>query len=766
MKKRILFISALLSSLFSFAQNFEWAHSFGLASGWDDEARCVAVDYNGNVYITGNFQFTIDFDPSPTVANLTAVGNQDIFFAKYDKNGIYIWAKNIGSTTYDSGESIAVDDSGNVYISGYAQGTADFDPGAGTANFTFMNSFFAKYDSNGNYIWAKAIPNGYANLGPWITVMENGNLLVTSSFVGTSDFDPSPGVANLTSKGMQDAYIARYDPSGNYVWAIGMGSVKDEFSYSVTTDQNMNIYISGEFSDTADFDPGVGVANIMSTGGIYSDIFFAKYDMNGNYIWAKGVGSKSIDKSNSISVDTIGCVYITGYFRDTADFDPGPGIVNLISAGSGSRDIFFAKYDLNGNYLWANRIGSASSSEEGTAIAVSNNSSNLGVYITGEFIGTSDFDPDVGTAILNAVGNGEAFIAKYDTSGNFIYATSIAGSFSDKGLSIAVDKNPLMGGVYTTGYFQGTYDFDPGICSELLTGGVLKDIFLVKYSNFPPAPVSICIITVDSTSTKNVIVWEKPVTTNIDSFRIYREISSVFTPIITRHYDSLSIYTDTDASVNPNFSAYQYKISAIDTNGIESPLSARHETMWLQVTQPNPPMYDLLWTDYCGFPVTKYYIVRDSNNTNFWVRIDSVNFGTNVYVDSFPPTDSAAYRIEADIPTPCNVSIKNPLPVVTTIKSTRSNSYKTTSLGVHDAVLDKNVIVYPNPSSGKFKIYSSGFKIRNLEVYNLYGEKIYSSSGIQNSLLEIDLSAQPNGIYFVKLISSAGTVVKKVVVTR
>jgi len=398
---------ALTSNLF--AQSYQWAK--GIGSTNYDYGNSIATDASGNVYITGYFSSTADFDPGAGTANLTSAGIDDIFFAKYDNNGNYLWAKRIGSTDNDRGYSIATDAGGNVYITGDFRGTADFDPGAGTVNLTsagYLDIFFAKYDNNGNYLWAKRIGSTDYDTGYSIATDVGGNVYITGNFSGTADFDPGAGIANITSAGLGDIFFAKYNTNGNYIWAKSIGGTSSDFGIgrSIATDAGGNVYITGYFSGTADFDPGAGTANLTSAG--YLDIFFAKYDNNGNYLWAKSIGSTDYDDhGNSIATDTGGNVYITGDFCGTADFDPGSGTASLSS--NGVIAIFFAKYNTNGNYLWAKSIGSTSF---GRSIATD---AGGNVYITGFFGDTVDFDPGAGTANLTSAGCYDIFFAKYNS---------------------------------------------------------------------------------------------------------------------------------------------------------------------------------------------------------------------------------------------------------------------------------------------------------------------------------------------------------------
>ncbi|MCH8902458.1 MAG: T9SS type A sorting domain-containing protein [Bacteroidetes bacterium] len=380
--------------------NYVWAHSIG--TGWRDEGLDITVDDLGNVYITGYFRDPADFDPGAGISILTPVASQDIYFAKYDAAGNYLWARAIGSKLIDLGADISVDASGNVYLTGSIQDTTDFDPGAGTAILTTSGAFFAKYDSGGNYLWANVL-DGCA--GSRIDIDNSANVYVTGYFFGTVDFDPGAGTTNLTSVGLYDIFFAKYDSAGNLLWARNMGGPSLDVGASIVVDDSGKIYLTGFFVGTADFDPGAGTANLTAIG--FSDIFFAKYDETGKYIWAKKIGGGNIDLGSSIALDGSGHVYVTGQFQGTADFDPGAGVANLSSAGV--EEIFFAKYDSGGNYIWANRIGS--SGIDASYIITIDVSGNL--YITGSFSGTADFNPGTGTNNLTSGGDLDIFYAKY-----------------------------------------------------------------------------------------------------------------------------------------------------------------------------------------------------------------------------------------------------------------------------------------------------------------------------------------------------------------
>jgi hypothetical protein len=476
MHKPITFLISLLLALGTNAQNLEWAKSFGGTS--NDFGYSITVDASGNVYTTGRFEGTVDFDPGAGTNNLTSQGFSDVFIQKLDPSGNFLWAKSFGGTSGDVGGGITVDASGNVYTTGYFQGTVDFDPGAGTNNLTSQGSgdvFIQKLDPSGNFLWAKSFGGTLFDEGNSITVDASGNVYTTGRFEGTVDFDPGAGTNNLSSQGSYDVFIQKLDPSGNFLWAKSFGDTSGDKGYSIALDASGNVYTTGAFEGTVDFDPGAGTNNLTSQGS--GDVFIQKLDPSGNFLWAKSFGDTSGAGGNSITVDASGNIYTTGAFQGTVDFDPGAGTNNLTSQGSG--DVFIQKLDPSGNFLWAKSFGDTLGDVgRSSTVDASGN-----VYTTGRFEGTVDFDPGAGTNNLTSQGFIDIFIQKLDPSGNFLWAKSFGDTINDVGLSITVDAS---GNVYTTGYFYGTVDFDPGAGTNNLSSQGSYDAFIQKMSPCSP----------------------------------------------------------------------------------------------------------------------------------------------------------------------------------------------------------------------------------------------------------------------------------------
>ncbi|MBW6483696.1 MAG: T9SS type A sorting domain-containing protein [Vicingaceae bacterium] len=474
MKKLLLFITLIGLGVHTLAQNFAWAKSMrGINGG---AGRSIAVDAAGNAYTTGAFTGTVDFDPGTGIFNLTSAGGGDIFVSKLDASGNFVWARNMGGTSIAHGYGIALDAVGNVYTTGYFQGTVDFDPGAGTFNLTVAGNtdiFVSKLDASGNFVWAKnmgGVSNAY---GYSIAVDVAGNIYTTGVFEGIADFDPGAGTVNLTSAGSRDIFVSKLDASGNFLWAKNMGGTDFDEGNSIAVDTAGNVYTTGYFYGTADFDPGAGIFNLTSTGG--ADIFTAKLDASGNFVWAKNMGGIGSDEGRNIAVDAAGNVYTTGGFLSSiADFDPGAGTVNLTSAGN--YDIFVSKLDASGNFMWAKSMG-GTNNDFGNSIAVDVAEN---VYTTGFFEGIADFDPGAGTVNLTSAGSFDVFVSKLDASGNFMWAKSMGGTVMDGVYGIALDTTRS---VYTTGYFRGTADFDPGTgIFNLTSASGDANIFVSKLS--------------------------------------------------------------------------------------------------------------------------------------------------------------------------------------------------------------------------------------------------------------------------------------------
>ncbi len=468
----------MAGSVMATAQDLEWVKGIGGAG--TDYSNAVAIDGAGNIYVTGYFSQTADFNPGGSGGTLTVAGSTDIFLAKYAPNGDYLWAKSMGGSNSDAAYGVAVDNAGNVYITGnFTSDTIYFNQG-GSGGMLISNgsfdAFIAKYDAAGNYLWAGNMGGTNLDYAGKVAVDGSGNAYVSGYYYQTADFDflNGGGTLNAVAGGI-DIFLAKYDPNGGYLWARSMGGGGTDQGRAVAVDSAGNVYVTGSFnSDTAYFDPVAATAMLILDRR--DDIFVAKYDSNGNYLWAKSMGGSDFDYGYSVNVDVTGNVYVTGYFNSvTAEFNPG-GTGGTLSR-AGGYDVVVAKYDASGGYLWAKNFGGTGGDfGESAGIDATGN-----IYVTGRFSSvTADFNPGGSGGTIARAGGTDMFLAKYDPNGNYLWVKGMGGSGTDIGYGVAIGGN---GNVYMTGTFNSdTAHFGPGNIGDTLFSEGEFDAFLLKLS--------------------------------------------------------------------------------------------------------------------------------------------------------------------------------------------------------------------------------------------------------------------------------------------
>ena len=473
--------TGILLSFFSFIAlgqglNLAWVKALHSPSSMG--GQYLTTDAMGNVFVTGTFAGTVDFDPGTGVHNLTAVGTRDVYIEKLDINGDFVWARSFGGGSIINGRMIKMDASGNIYIIGQYRLTVDFDPGPSTFNLTsngFDDLYVLKLDANGDFIWAKSFGSTEADGIYSIELDASGDLYLTGAFKNTVDFDPNAGTTNLTSNGDLDFFVMKMDDSGNLIWVKSMGSTGNDGSRSMKLDAAGNIYTTGYYRNTMDFDPGPATFNLTSSGD--NDIFVQKLDANGNFVWAKSMGGSSFDSGLSIDLDATGNIYITGYFYTTSDFDPGAATFNMTALGN--RDAFVLKLDNNGDFTWAKSFGGVGA-DNSNAIDVDTSGF---LFVGGTYHGTVDFDPGPTANNLTSNGNADIFILKLDVNGNFSWADSKGSTSIDHNFSIHAGVSNY---VYSTGSFTGTVDFNPDPTTFNLTSLGSLDGYIQKLGPCTP----------------------------------------------------------------------------------------------------------------------------------------------------------------------------------------------------------------------------------------------------------------------------------------
>ncbi len=457
---------------------YEWGH--GLGSTQNDVAYDIVADSSGNVYVTGSFENTLDFDPGPGVVDLVSTGSTDIFIAKYDSTGQLIWAKSAGGTEDDVAYGIKLDKAGYVYTTGYFKNTADFDPDASVhdlSSFGEGDIFILKLDSDGNFLWVQQMGGSGQDEARSISLDKTGNILTTGSFSDISDFDPSTDVMNLSSNGLSDIFISKIDSSGSILWARSVGGNEIDAAHSIATDEEGSVVLTGFYSDTVDFDPG-GNIHLLQSNGV-KDIFILKLNSDGLWQWADSFGADEDDEGNSIICDKAGNVYSTGSFRKKVDFNPDPPVVNINSTGL--TNIYISKVDHDGHYVWVKNF--YGQDDEGKSITLD----NLGnVYTTGSFSVGTDFDP--GALQLSLYTNHRnVFISKLSPNGVFIWVNQLSASTGAQGNAISTRSSAY---VYCAGYYFNNIDLDPTLGIDLKDNhGSNEDFFILQLKQCQPQSV-------------------------------------------------------------------------------------------------------------------------------------------------------------------------------------------------------------------------------------------------------------------------------------
>lgn len=447
-----------LASISLIAQTTYWQTTIGsgLYSYGNSSGSAIAVDASGNSFVVGEFTGSVVFGST----TLSSSGNNDIFVGKMNSSGSWLWASRAGGSSADYAKGIVLDYYGNIYITGYYNGTATW----GTTSLTSSGSsdiYVAKLNSSGAWQWAKSAGGTGADIATSIVINSSNSIYIAGSFEGTAHFF-SPGIGiSTTSSGSSDIYIGKMNSSGTWQNVRSAGGTLADTAKGIALDSSSNAYITGSFNGTATFG-----SNSVSSSGL-SDIFVAKIEGTlWTWQWAVKGGGTLDDVAYGITLDTSTNIYISGYINGTATFG---SLTSLVS--SGLTDIVVAKLSSSGAWTWANNAG-------GTADDIAYNialDSSANVYLSGSFKGTATF----GTAITSN-GNEDVFAAKLNTSGAWQWVKAAGGTGLDRGYGMTVKS---ADNVYLTGYFSGKMTFG----SATIYGWYGSDLFVAKLGTTSPS---------------------------------------------------------------------------------------------------------------------------------------------------------------------------------------------------------------------------------------------------------------------------------------
>jgi cysteine-rich repeat protein len=371
------------------------------------------------------------------------------------------WSWSFGDTHNDGGHSVAIDGSGNVLMTGYFYGIVDF--GGGPLESIHLpwiepimtsDAVLAKYSPAGDHLWSMNL-GGTSNEQGMAVATDAANNVIVAGTRSSYDVNYDGGVD--IGLGYTDVFLAKFSPTGEYLWSGIYGGVNSESVTAVAVDGNGDVLLVGDFTHSVNF----GGPSFSSSG--FLDIVVAKYSgVDGHHLWSKRLGGTNVDQPSGIAVDSSNNVFVTGKFAGVTDVGGGP----LTSAGG--YDAFVAKFSPSGTHMWSKRLGGPG---QDNAPAIAIDSSNH-VILTGAFQQTVNF----GGGPLTSAGSGDIFIATYQgANGTHLWSQRYGGPNDERSKGVAVDGND---NVIVTGSFIGPVSFGGEEVSSMGT----YDTFVAKYS--------------------------------------------------------------------------------------------------------------------------------------------------------------------------------------------------------------------------------------------------------------------------------------------
>ncbi len=753
--------------------NFIWAKSIG--QGLLVNATAIVVDSLSNIYTIGRFQGAGDFDPSTSTYNLSSIGYYDIFVNKLDSSGNFLWVKQIAGSSDETATDITIDKKSNIYITGYFSGNTDFDPSINTYTFNSANAgYICKLDSSGSFIWAKQFNSITDYCYPLsITIDAKANVYTTGLFKGICDFDPSLAAYTLTNTSgyNEDSFINRLDSSGNFIWCKQVEGWSNDRGVSIAVDQLKYVYLTGFYSSNTDFDPGLGIYNLTSTGG--SDGYILKLDSLGNFVWVNDIGTDNLWPS--IVLDPAGNIYHAGTFYGNMDFDPSTGTYTLSSFG-GNSDLYLAKLSqgiCSNLTLIVDSISNLTCNNISTGYCSTHGANGFAPYYFSWNTSPINYSP----------------IVTFTTAG--IYTIMMRDSNNcTRSRSFLINNNAAPTGFdlntnLITNSFRSGFNshiwldaFNDG-CS--LTNGQLKLVLdnKINFISSLPAPTNYSgdtlmwnfnLINFDSLHIKPVISIKTPSTTIIGDTVC---LQSIIIPVNSDFNSSNNIktfcflvkngYDPNDKQVYPkgictpgyilNNQLLTYTIrfqnvgtaSAINIIVMDS-LNANLDLNSVRVIGSSHTMYtEVLPNNILKFHFDNINLADSTNNeigSHGYVIFEvlplpNLPIGTLI-------TNKADIYFDFNVPVTTNKEINtiiNVLPsycgIATDIRSFENS----------------NINLYPNPNTGRFAIVLNNIQSHfDIEIIDMLGQLVKTVSASNTDKINLELE-NPAGIYFAKIIT-------------
>lgn len=615
-------------------------------------------------------------------------------------------------------------------------------------------ALIVKISNAQNFEWAKSI-GGPGSDRPGTLILDPiGNIFIMGSFQGTVDFDPGPGIFNSTSTSQNgDIFILKLSPNGSFKWVkIISGTHVSSNKDCLSIDASGNVYTTGFFTGSVDLDPGPGNYTLTSWGGYI--VFINKLDSSGNFIWGKSLGTGGIScTSHNLACDSYGNLYLTGGMGSAGssqigiDFDPGPTTYSLFS--NGQYDVWLLKLDSAGSFIWAKSFGGISN-DIAYSLHVRPNGE---LYLSGNFEGTCDLNPDPGSYLVTASVQGGSYVSSFDSLGNFVWGRT----FGD-GIPISV-KADASAHVYISGYFTGSQDFDPGPSTYSIAslGGV--DSYILKLSptgNFNWVRAiggfwhdhNSCL----RIDTKGNILTMGSFSSTVD----FNPGPNINTQTSSGWYDSYLLKLDSSGNY-----VYAKTLSGLDSASASFPESfainsndeiyitgnllktVDFDPGYFQYNLTSNGVYDafILKLSPCKLSFGRDSIIRACEGENIILAAPGAavynwNPGSiNSSSLSFIATSPISYTVVGALSPDCSDTLIFNLQVSACLNSTL---YETTS--------ENSILIFPNPSNGRFLIQAQ--IPTPIKITDELGRLILTSELKQEDKYTLEVNLSKPGVYF------------------
>jgi Secretion system C-terminal sorting domain len=668
----------------------------------------------------------------------TAIILSTIFsvFSQIDYHSSY----SFGNTLSDAGSHLSIDNNGDIICIANFSDTVDVDH-TGTVNNIMSKGgtdiALIKYDIGGNLIWAKSMGSLSADVSYDATIDQNNDIIITGRFNDSIVFDTQTLYATGSDL---DFFVAKYNQSGTFQWAFNIDGSLNTYARGVCVDVYNNIYITGNYKGTIDFDPS-GNTFALNSFNVSNDIFVAKYNTSGSFLWAFSMGNIDTEWGADIISTQDTNIVVVGYYKNTINFDP-VGTYNLTSGVTSSA--FIAKYDTSGNFIWANSLGVGISSAHATDIY----EDKLGnLLLSGSIDNTVDFDFSGATNQLNSV-NGEVYLAKYDSDCNYLWANNYNISGSDHN-QITVSNSK----VYLTGRFSGTKDIDPSANTHYVISNGNDDICIIEHDANGAFINGVGIGSSDYDFNNSV--------TSNDSLIIitgrYRNTMD-FDPSPNTHSHSSNGDSDwyiaayiSDYCASPQITTISQNICLGDSLFVQNAYQTTAGTY-----------YDTLASIYLCDSIIITNLTVTTVDTSVSINVNTINANAPGLLYQWINCDSLFAPILGETNQYFTASTSGNYAVIITQNGCIDTSacYSILITDINETPSDIKNVVFPNPTKGKITVECEGME--KVEVLDVAGKVVYEIA-VLGDVLEIDLSVYSKGVYFVRVMTQNGVGVERIV---